>query len=124
MGRASSALTNELNTLDQTTSEYGSWDLTYEYVHGENPSYVKTEFPATTFQQLKISFVVIWMARATNYSPRASISTHGGEIPIPGGLEDHLKPGSLLLTHDDSDSKVAGILDLPADLFWWIPGRL
>jgi len=112
MGRASSALDNELSTLDRTTSEYGSWDATYAYVHGENPSYVKTEFPATTFQQLKISFVVVLDGKGHELFSEGFDLQHAGEIPIPGGLEEHLKPGSLLLTHDALDSKVAGILDL------------
>jgi PAS domain S-box-containing protein len=112
MARASSALNNELSTLDRTTSEYGSWDATYAYVHGENPSYVKTEFPTTTFQQLKISFVVILDNNGHELFSKGFDLAHEGEIPIPRGLTDHLKPGSLLLSHNDVDSKVSGILDL------------
>jgi len=113
IARASSALANELNTLDQTTSEYGSWDLTYDYVRGMRPSYIKTEFPASTFQQLKISFVVILDAHGRKLFAKGFDLTHGGEIPIPAGLDDHLKPGSLLLNLQDTHSKVAGVLDLP-----------
>ena len=111
--RASSALANELNTLDQTTSEYGSWDLTYDYARGMRPSYIKTEFPASTFQQLKISFVAIFDTHGRKLFSKGFDLTHGGEISIPAGLDDHLKPDSLLLSLKDSQSKVAGILDLP-----------
>ena len=113
IARASSALANELNTLDQTTSEYGSWDLTYDYARGMRPSYIKTEFPASTFQQLKISFVVIFDVHGHKLFAKGFDLTHGGEIPIPAGLDDHLKPGSLLLNLKDAHSKVAGVLDLP-----------
>jgi PAS domain S-box-containing protein len=113
ISRASSALSNELNTLDQTTSEYATWDLTYEYAKGLRPSYVKTEFPVPTFQELKISFVVIFDARGRKLFSRGFDLTKGGEMPVPAGLDDHLKPGSLLLNLKDTESKVAGILDLP-----------
>jgi PAS domain S-box-containing protein len=113
ISRASSALTNELNTLDQTTSEYATWDLTYEYAKGQRPSYVKTEFPAPTFQELKISFVVIFDAHGRKLFSRGFDLTKGGEMPVPAGLDDHLKPDSLLLNLKDTQSKVAGILDLP-----------
>jgi PAS domain S-box-containing protein len=113
ISRASSALSNELNTLDQTTSEYATWDLTYEFAKGLRPSYVKTEFPAPTFQELKISFVVIFDAHGRKLFSRGFDLTKGGEMPILGGLDDHLKPGSLLLSLNDTHSKVAGILDLP-----------
>jgi PAS domain S-box-containing protein len=113
ISRASSALSNELNTLDQTTSEYATWDLTYEYAKGQRPSYVKTEFPAPTFQELKISFVFIFDAHGRKLFSRGFDLTNGGEMPVPAGLDDHLKPGSLLLNLKDAQSKVAGILDLP-----------
>jgi len=113
IARASSALANELNTLDQTTSEYGSWDLTYEYARGLRPSYIKTEFPASTFQELKISFVVIFDAHGRKLFSKGFDLTHSGEMPVPAGLDDHLKPDSLLLSLKDTRSKVAGILDLP-----------
>ncbi len=113
IARASSALANELNTLDQTTSEYATWDLTYEYARGLRPSYVKTEFPAPTFQELKISFVVILDAHGRKLFSRGFDLTRGGEMHVPAGLDDHLKPGSLLLNLKDPHSKVAGLLDLP-----------
>ena len=113
VARASSALSNELNTLDQTTSEYATWDLTDEFAKGLRPGYVKTEFPAPTFQELKISFVVIFDAHGRKLFARGFDLTHGGEMPIPAGLDDHLQPGSLLVNLQDTHSKVAGILDLP-----------
>ena len=76
--RASSALANELNTLDQTTSEYATWDLTYEFARGQRPSYIKTEFPAPTFQELKISFVVILDTHGRKLFSRGFDLTHGG----------------------------------------------
>jgi PAS domain S-box-containing protein len=111
--RASSALANELNTLDQTTSEYATWDLTHDYARGLRPSYVKTEFPAPTFQELKISFVVILDIHGRKLFSKGFDLTHGGEMPVPAGLDDHLKPGALLLTFKNAPSKVAGVLDLP-----------
>jgi PAS domain S-box-containing protein len=111
--RASSALSNDLNTLDRTASEYASWDETYAYVHGQSATYVKTEFPASTFQQLKVSFVAIFDDKGRKLFSKGFDLAHGGEIPLPRGLEDDLKPGSLLLTQPGLDSKVAGMLSLP-----------
>ena len=92
IARAASALANELNTLDQTTSEYATWDLTYEYARGLRPSYVKTEFPAPTFQELKISFVVILDAHGGKLFSRGFDLTRGGEMHVPAGLDDHRNP--------------------------------
>ena len=104
---------NELETLDRTTSEYAAWDQSYRYVHGQEPSYIKTEFPAPTFQQLGVSFVVIFDAKDHELFSKGFDLAQGGEAPIPAGLRDHLKTGSLLLSHTKTTSDVQGILDLP-----------
>ena len=110
--RAASALTNELNTLDRTTSEYASWDQTYAFLHGKNPGYVKSEFPASTFQQLKIGFVVILDSSGHEVFSKGFDLVRGGEAPIPDGLDENLKAGSSLLVHKSLDSRVMGILML------------
>ncbi len=110
--RAASAVSNDLATLDRTTSEYASWDQTYEYVHGQRATYVATEFPAPTFQQLQISFVAIYDLSGKRLFAKGFDLEHGGEIPLPAGLDQHLVPGSQLLTHGSANSRIAGILAL------------
>jgi PAS domain S-box-containing protein len=113
IGRASSALTNEINTLDRTTSEYGAWDQTYAFVHGHNLRYIRSEFPPSTFQQLKISFVAIFDEHGKPLFSKGFDLNHGGKAPVPVGLEDHLKPNSFLITHTALEGRVSGILMLP-----------
>ena len=110
--RAASALTNELNTLDRTASEYAAWDQTYAYLHGKNPGYVKSEFPTSTFQQLKVSFVVILDNSGHKVFSKGFNLANGGEAPVPEGLDENLKTGSVILDHKSLDSKVLGILML------------
>src|ERR1700693_4025180 len=110
--RAASALTNELNTLDRTTSEYASWDQTHAYLNGSNPAYVKFEFPAVAFQELKVSFVVILDNSGHKVFSKGFDLAHVGEAPVPEGLDQNLKTGSSLLNHRSLDSRVSGILML------------
>ena len=111
--RAASALTNELNTLDRTTSEYASWDQTYSFLHGTNPDYVKSEFPAATFQELKVSFVIILDNSGHKIFSKGFDLSHVGEAPIPEGIDEHLKTGSSILNHKSLESRVSGILMFP-----------
>ncbi|MGA8034506.1 MAG: CHASE4 domain-containing protein [Candidatus Acidiferrales bacterium] len=112
VARASSAIANELTTLDRTTSEYAAWDQTYAFVHGDKPKFIQTEFPATTFQQLQISFVLIYDADGKRLFAKGFDLRRGGEARLPEGLEEHLKPDSPLLTHRNLTSREAGILAL------------
>jgi PAS domain S-box-containing protein len=112
LGRASSAIANELDTLERTTSEYASWDQTFEYLHGRNPSYVKTEFPVPTFQQLKVNFVVILDNSGRKIFSKGFSLVTLERTPVPPDLDQHLRPGSPLLAHTSESSKLSGILML------------
>jgi PAS domain S-box-containing protein len=113
LDRASSALSNELATLDATTNEYASWDQTYAFVHGQNPTYVKTEFPPATFAELKVSFVAVLDNSGRKIFSRGFNPARMDEMRVPAGLDGHLKPGSALLAHKSKASNVMGILVLP-----------
>jgi PAS domain S-box-containing protein len=111
--RASSAMSNEIDTLDRTTSEYGSWDQTYAFVHDHNTGYAKSEFPSATFLQLKINFVAIFDEHGNLLFAKGFDPERGGETFLPVGLKDHLQPGSKLVNLPSADSRVSGILMLP-----------
>ncbi|HYA89422.1 MAG TPA: CHASE4 domain-containing protein [archaeon] len=110
--RASSALANELDTLERTTNEYASWDQTYKFLHGKYPGYPKSEFPTPMFVQLKVNFVVILDESGRKVFSKGFSLTRLEEAPIPPDLQRHLQPGSLLATHKSEESRVLGILML------------
>jgi len=110
--RASSALANELDTLERTTSEYAAWDQTYAFLHGKYPGYVKSEFPIPTFVQLKVNFVVILDKSGRKVFSKGFSLTRLEEAAVPPDLDRHLKIGSLLATHKSDESRVMGILML------------
>jgi len=112
IGRAESALGNQLSTLDRNTHEYASWDDTCAYLRGENSSYPRTEFPPSTFRQLNLSFVAIFDRSGKPVFERALDPSFTSIIPLPEGLVSHLQPGALLLSPDDTSSHVTGILML------------
>jgi len=110
LGRATSAISNELDTLERTTGEYASWDQTYDYLHGKLPSYPKTEFPVATFQQLKVNFVVIFDNSGHKVFSKGFSLVTLDEVRVPPDLFNYLQPGSPLLTHRSESRKLAGIL--------------
>ena len=111
--RASSAIANEINILDHTTSEYGSWDQTYAFSHDKNAKYPKSEFPSSTFLQLKINFVAIFDERGDLLFSKGFEPERGGDTFLPVGLKDQLKPDSKLVRHASPDSHISGIIMLP-----------
>src|SRR6202167_1273055 len=59
LGRASSALLNEIDTLQHTTDQFADQDQTYAYLGGPSPEKVRSEFPARIFEQLRVNFIVV-----------------------------------------------------------------
>jgi PAS domain S-box-containing protein len=112
LGRASSALMNEIDTLQHTTDQFADSDQSYAYLTGPNPERVQSEFPARIFEQLRVSFIVV-----LDRSGRRVFSK-GFNVPamktasVPEDLESRLRAGSPLLGKAGEMSDVAGIVML------------
>jgi PAS domain S-box-containing protein len=113
LDRASSALSNELATLDRTTTDYSSWDHTYKFMRGEDPKYVKSDLLPMSLGQLRLNFVVLLDKSGRKVFSRSYNLITLEEVPLPDGLESQLQPGAPLVTHSGVTSKVLGILMLP-----------
>jgi PAS domain S-box-containing protein len=114
IGRAESALANQLASLDRNTHEYASWDQTCAYLKGKNLGYPKSEFPLSTFKQLNVGFVAIFDDAENPVFLRAVDTSSWNFATLPAGLEAHLQPGSLLLSPGSKSTHISGILILPS----------
>jgi PAS domain S-box-containing protein len=110
MDRVSSALANELVTLDRTNTDYSDWDATYRFLQGRRPSYPSSDFSAYTLGQLKLNFVVILDNSGRQVFARGYDLVALQENQIPPDLGEHLGPDSLLARHKKESSRVSGIL--------------
>jgi PAS domain S-box-containing protein len=112
LGRASSALLNEIDTLQHTTDQFADQDQTYAYLGGPNPENVRSEFPARIFEQLRVNFIVV-LDRSRHKVFSKGFNVAGMKTaPVPAGLDLHLQTGSPLLGNAGETSDVAGIVML------------
>jgi signal transduction histidine kinase/DNA-binding response OmpR family regulator len=109
LARATAVLTDDLSTLDHTTSDYAAWDDTCAFLEGKNPNLPTSEFPDPWFPRLRIDFVLIFDSHGRQVFAKAYDAPAGKETEIPQGLRAHLAPGSLLMRHAHPGSKVLGI---------------
>jgi PAS domain S-box-containing protein len=112
MDEVSTALTDELAALDRSEIDYAAWNQTYLFLKGRNPRYGAVDLPPIAMGQLKLSFVVILDNSGRVVFSRGYNLVTLDEVPVPSDLFDHLKPGSLLLTHENVSDKRSGILVL------------
>src|ERR1700686_1056957 len=109
LARASAVLTDDLSTLDNTTSDYAAWDDTCAYLEGRKPDLPTSEFPDPWFPRLRIDFVLIFDRDGRKVFAKAYDPVVGKKTEIPQGLWAHLAPDSLLMHHTHPGSKVLGI---------------
>jgi PAS domain S-box-containing protein len=112
LGRASSALLNEIDTLQHTTDQFADQDQTYVYLGGAHPENVRSEFPARIFEQLRVNFIVILDRSGHRVFSRGFNVAGMITAPVPPDLDHHLQAGSPLLGNAGETSDVAGILTL------------
>ena len=109
--RASSALWNELATLDHSASDYASWDQTYQFLAGDNPGYPNRELPDDTFVRLRLNLVVIADGSGNIIFAKALDWRKHSTAPLPKLLRQSLRPP--LLRQIKPDSSTMGLLLLP-----------
>jgi PAS domain S-box-containing protein len=112
LGRVSSALLNEIDTLQHTTDQFADQDQTYAYLGGAHPENVRSEFPARIFEQLRVNFIVVLDRSGHRVFSRGFNVAGMKTAPVPADLDHHLQPGSPLLGNSGETSDVAGILTL------------
>jgi PAS domain S-box-containing protein len=109
LGRASSALFNEIDTLQHTTDQFADRDQTYAYLQGTNPEHVQSEFPPRIFEQLRVNFIVVLDRSGRAVFSKGFNVAAMKAAPVPVDLAPHLQPGSPLLGSPGKTSDVAGI---------------
>jgi PAS domain S-box-containing protein len=110
--RASSALSNEIDTLQHTTDQYADSDHTYAYLRGPHPEDVRAEFPPRIFPQLRVNFIVVLDRSGHKVFSKGYNVVALEAAPVPADLDLHLQPGSALFGAAGDTSDVTGIVML------------
>ncbi|MGC8839485.1 MAG: CHASE4 domain-containing protein [Anaerolineae bacterium] len=108
------ALQSRLDSLDTIAHDWAAWDDTYAFVQDRNPAYIESNLVDSTFTGLGVNWMLFLDAEGRLVYGKAVDLEEEAEVPLPEGLEDHLKPGSPLLHHPDTEHSLTGLLALPA----------
>jgi PAS domain S-box-containing protein len=112
LDRASSALSNEFETLEHATDQYADRDFTYAALRGGHPEKIATEFTGPAFEQLRVNFVVALDNNGRKVFASGFNLAGMQAAPPPPGLDRYLRFGSPLLLHNGDASDVKGLLML------------
>lgn len=112
--RVLNTIEQELTTFSATTADWAYWDDTYEYLGGENPSYIANNFTAETFANLELNMVLLTdseghLIYSGFYEPET------GFIPAPFRL-DAATIADLLPKSSELEDAATGIVEIEGKL--------
>lgn len=111
--RVLAALSQELSVLDTTVCDWASWDDTYQFMEDANLEYVESNLLDDTLIALRLNLILLADSSGSVTFDKAFDLEQEEETPLPPSLSEHLVVGGILLTDEDTESGVMGIVLLP-----------
>jgi signal transduction histidine kinase len=110
--RLANVVEADLVALGATSRDYAYWSETYQFVAGENPSYIENNFIDDTFTRLRLNLVVFLSSDgAVYYAKSFDLDSEQEGVPSAQLLEQiraeqqHLTPAAI-------EQSINGLLDL------------
>ena len=108
---------NELVKLDEITSDWASWDDTYEFIVDNNKKYIEANLVDDTLTALKLNFIIFVNLSGQIVFCKGFDLHNEEEIPIPQDLvKEHLFKNSPLIRHESAENNTNGLLLLPESI--------
>lgn len=110
--RATELLSSQVDQLNLKLADWAQWDDSYEYIQDENTEFVKSNVNNEALKILGIESVIFVNAEGRTVLSLSIDPETGTQMSLPRGLEDHLRRGDFLVSHEDVKSAKKGILNL------------
>ncbi len=111
--RASNALSERMDYLATTTTDWAHWDDTYVFIQDQNEAYIDANLSDETFANLGINLMILADNSGEIVYGKAFDLIEQEEVDLPEELAPHLTPAELLLTNGTATSERHGIIMLP-----------
>jgi signal transduction histidine kinase len=113
VGRALSALTDDISQLSTVVSDYSGWDQAYAFVQDGHEEFVESNLSDSIFPTLRLNLLIYCNDQARPVFAKGFDLEDEKSLPLPGGLEEHIRQGRPLVTHTEPDRVVKGVVMLP-----------
>jgi signal transduction histidine kinase/ActR/RegA family two-component response regulator len=108
--RAKPALDDAIQSLKVKTTDWASWDDTYEFIESRDPAYVESNLTAESIAGLQVNLIAFFDAKGNLLIARAVDLATGNYQEAPNDILSYFTPGSPFLAHDASLEGYSGML--------------
>jgi len=111
--RSQAAIQEEIAQLQRTAKDWSAWDDTYNFVNKQESAYITENFNASVFNNLNVNTIMIIQQASGQILYSQFIDLQTSEfMKIPLDLLQQLKPGSRLISHQNNNQAIAGIISV------------
>ena len=110
--RAREALMDEIRALGEQAADWSLWDDTYEFVQRPNQTYIDGNLNKPSIETIRLNLIAYLRPGGEMVYGQGFDLEETSFRPLPEGLADFLKPGSLLLRHKDAEDRRMGLIML------------
>ena len=114
VNRAMAAINQQIDVLDKTATDYAGWDDTCAFVDDLNSNYIDSNLSSETYANNRYTFMVFVNAKGQVVYSRAYDLEKAEEVAVDAELMNVVARSDLLKKHEDTKSRVKGILMLRA----------
>lgn len=112
IAQAVHAMGVRLDTLDDITHGWASWDNTYDYVLNRWTEYIDSHLVDGTFTAIRVNVIVILDESGNPIFAKAFDFDSDESMEVPGDLMSHLTQDGYIAARLESDEAMSGILSL------------
>jgi len=110
VGRSETILLHEIDNLDLALLDWASWDATYQYVQDQNPAYIDSNLPNSTFSNLKIDIFLVLNLSGEVIQAKFVDHHNQVETPLPFSVADLLENYPSILQPADLQTGQKGLV--------------
>jgi len=111
--RVLTAYSNELASLETTTTDWAAWDDTYAFIADPNEEYIRSNLTDSTFTELELNLMLyIDSSRHVVFGKTFDLENEE-PVPPPPSIAKYLADHDFLLAHQDEESSYTGTIVLP-----------
>jgi len=117
LDRATRILQEELAKLTTTCADYAGWDDAYRFVQDGNTEFIETNLTIEIYPKLRLNALAFINSRGEKVYAQGFDLDSEQYVPLPEGLESHLRHGKQLVALSTPEDSVSGLLMLPQGPF-------
>ncbi|MDD5111850.1 MAG: CHASE4 domain-containing protein [Candidatus Altiarchaeota archaeon] len=111
--RVLDAVDSERSDLNGIARDWAAWDDTYKFIQDGNDAFILSNIHPEVFVNNRINVMLFINSSGNVIFHKALDLQTREEIPLPQGIEEYTTGTAILLSHDDLNGNMSGIISLP-----------